>query len=634
MNIKKMTACFGALENETLELRPGLNVICARNESGKSTWCAFIRAMLYGIDSSQREKNGVKPDKVHFAPWSGAPMSGEMELEYSGRDISISRRTKLATAPMREFSAVYTGTAEPVPGLNGKDAGLVLTGMPKAVFESSVFVRQSGLNVDNNAELEKRLAAIVSTGEESGSYTEADTALRAWQRKRKYNRAGAIPVLESEIAALDGRIARLEGAAGERDALERRLKAARKQEAQIREASLAGAEKARGELAAELEKNRQGLRLAEREYTEKREKLLMMKAELDSGPFGGMEPEQAEKEAGDDVKELETLKRSAPKRFVMFLVLALGVLTAILGAALLQPLLFVSAACFLAAAVLCFVSLKRNKSLKYYENYLLRKYGCAQAEEVKQACTHYAERFKEWTQAEDGLTRAGERLEKARQSCSRAENALLSGAPSGSGNEERLRHAQAETAALERQLAELKGKFSELGDPMVLKTELEDKQAHLDELQAQYDALGLAITTLREANEEMQLRFSPELSRRASEIMSDLTGGRYDRLVFDKQLDARARLSGDTGDHELSFLSAGTADQLYLALRLAICDLALPEDKSCPLILDDALVNFDDARMAQAIDLLAERAKGRQIILFTCHDREERYLRERAVQTI
>ena len=52
MMIKKLDATFGKLEGESLELHDGLNVISAPNESGKSTWCAFVRAMLYGVDSS------------------------------------------------------------------------------------------------------------------------------------------------------------------------------------------------------------------------------------------------------------------------------------------------------------------------------------------------------------------------------------------------------------------------------------------------------------------------------------------------------------------------------------------------------------------------------------------------------
>ena len=109
MIIRKMQADFGCLEGKSLELEPGLNIILQPNESGKSTWCAFIRAMLYGIDTTERQKSGFLPDKLRYAPWSGAPMSGSMELEYGGREITLTRSTRTASAPMREFRAVYTG---------------------------------------------------------------------------------------------------------------------------------------------------------------------------------------------------------------------------------------------------------------------------------------------------------------------------------------------------------------------------------------------------------------------------------------------------------------------------------------------------------------------------------------------
>lgn len=78
--------------------------------------------------------------------------------------------------------------------------------------------------------------------------------------------------------------------------------------------------------------------------------------------------------------------------------------------------------------------------------------------------------------------------------------------------------------------------------------------------------------------------------------------------------------------HESAFLSRGTADQLYLALRLALCDMLLGGEDPCPIVLDDALINFDDARMGYALDYLAEIAQHRQILLFSCHSREKRYI--------
>jgi uncharacterized protein YhaN len=76
MIIRRLTASFGRLQNETLTLDRGLNIIEAPNECGKSTWCAFIKAMLYGIRTSDRDKAGYLSDKTRYRPWSGVPMAG------------------------------------------------------------------------------------------------------------------------------------------------------------------------------------------------------------------------------------------------------------------------------------------------------------------------------------------------------------------------------------------------------------------------------------------------------------------------------------------------------------------------------------------------------------------------------
>ena len=91
MRIKKMTATFGVLNKASLELDAGLNLICAPNESGKSTWAAFWRAMLYGLDTRERDRKGYLPERKRYLPWSGAPMEGEVELEWEGRDVTIRR---------------------------------------------------------------------------------------------------------------------------------------------------------------------------------------------------------------------------------------------------------------------------------------------------------------------------------------------------------------------------------------------------------------------------------------------------------------------------------------------------------------------------------------------------------------
>ena len=94
MKIYSMTATFGKLNHETLTLQPGLNIIEAPNEWGKSTWCAFLENMLYGIDTREKTTKSALAAKERYAPWSGAPMAGRIDLNWNGRDITIERRTK------------------------------------------------------------------------------------------------------------------------------------------------------------------------------------------------------------------------------------------------------------------------------------------------------------------------------------------------------------------------------------------------------------------------------------------------------------------------------------------------------------------------------------------------------------
>jgi uncharacterized protein YhaN len=128
MKVLSMTATFGKLENQTLELQPGLNIIHAPNEWGKSTWCTFLAVMLYGLDTREKTTKNVLAVKERYAPWSGAPMAGRMDLYWNGRDITIERWTKGRT-PMGEFRAYETESGLEVLELTGANCGQALLGV-------------------------------------------------------------------------------------------------------------------------------------------------------------------------------------------------------------------------------------------------------------------------------------------------------------------------------------------------------------------------------------------------------------------------------------------------------------------------------------------------------------------------
>ena len=164
------------------------------------------------------------------------------------------------------------------------------------------------------------------------------------------------------------------------------------------------------------------------------------------------------------------------------------------------------------------------------------------------------------------------------------------------------------------------GRQAALGDPAALCARREQLQQQLEQRRQEHQALTLALSALEQANARLQERFSPALNRLAGEYLSRLTGQRYRRVSFTRELEGSAATADDLSPRSALSLSRGTADQLYLALRLAVCRLCLPEKP--PIVLDDALAAFDDQRLGCALDLLRELAEDQQVLLFTCHKRE------------
>ena len=155
--------------------------------------------MLYGIDSRQRDKAGFIAEKNRYAPWSGAPMSGQLECSTGNARITLLRETRRANAPMGHFTAQYTGTGDAVPNLTGQNCGEELLGVPREVYERSAFIRQAGLGISANTELERRIVSLITTGDEGTSYTESHAALKKQLNRRRHNKTGELPAAEEEL---------------------------------------------------------------------------------------------------------------------------------------------------------------------------------------------------------------------------------------------------------------------------------------------------------------------------------------------------------------------------------------------------------------------------------------------------
>ncbi len=635
MRIYSMTATFGKLSHETLTLEPGLNIIEAPNEWGKSTWCAFLVNMLYGLDTRAKTTKNILADKDRYAPWSGAPMEGTMDLRADRSDLTITRRTRAKGAPMRDFSAVYTGTSIPVEGMDGSNAGELLTGVNRDVFCRSAFIEQGTVAVSGSPELEKRINAIVTTGEEQTSYSEADEQLRDWQRKRRFHRKGMLPTLEGKIEDTQRQLKELQSTGGSLETLEQRLAEKQADCARLEAAMTDSRKRQRRQALDKLGRGRELLRQSSDEHDESLAELTRCREALADSPFGSQRPEEIEARLQEDVEKLGRLKEEGKKSFPVAAVILFFALTVVFAGlyGLWQNLwlLVPSALCLIGAIILTtrlMTTRRAAEAARSARQQLLRQYRAKSEDDIQRQWQDYQGLLYAVTQAEQRELDSRELYEQARQDLHELEDEAIGALDFIGGDSEaahlgrELTAARTEVERISGQIAALNGRLSVLGDPLVLSSELKQMQDSYREIEAEYEALTLAIDTLREADAELQSRFSPALGQLAAEYMSFVTGGRYADVLIDRDFSARARTQDDSVARESEYLSAGTLDLMYLAVRLAVCELAMPAGEPCPLIIDDALVNLDETRLDQAMQLLREVAKKRQVILFTCRKTE------------
>lgn len=724
MIIRKMRASFGKLHG-TLELTGGMNLLCLPNEAGKSTWSAFLVAMLYGIDTSERANtyNQGLPMKERYKPWDGSAMEGAIELSWNGREITI-ERTSDRRVPMGAFRAFDTASGVPVAELTGENCGRTLCGVERSVFERTAFIRQLGLTVTEDAALEKRLGALVTTGEDGArSYSELETELKK-QKNKLVGKAGKLPRLTEQSAAVHRTLddlyalqddamritAQREAAQKEvarLEALEARFQTAQKAKKRAGLADLeqkaAAQEQLCRELAAAAERlpDEDALRALHRSVQAAEDALRTAKMEAAFAPsevakpavpqvFAGLTGEEAKKKAAQDSAEYERLRAVPPrKRWPLLLCLAVmlaglglcaaGILLEAANALLIAGLaVFAAGLIGLIAALLLrgrraaavrarlreadLIPLRYGLSdcgslsrlaedyaaaLAAYEN------DCAEAAAQKKAledavaaaqseldakvaqCAAFAPDCKTPADLREAIgaalhTRAQlateERaLETMRQQigsmrvilgdeeiAADAEALELDGAKIAF----ELRQARQTLSDRTTALAAKQGAIGATGSAVELEAEAELLSDQIRAAQENGAILDLAMAALRRADETLRSRFSPQITRDAGALLSKLTGGKYPNVLLEPGMLLSVRGADGTVMRPAAAMSCGTADQMYLALRLAMCARLLPED--APLVLDDALVNFDDARAKAAIELLTELAKNRQVILFTC----------------
>ena len=714
MKIYSMTATFGKLNHETLTLKPGLNVIEAPNEWGKSTWCAFILAMLYGIDTSSRSKKDFIADKERYAPWSGAPMSGRMDICWDGRDITIERTTK-GRSIFGQFKAYETESGIAVPELTAANCGEKLLGVEQSVFARAGFVRLKDMPVTQDESLRRRLHGLVTTGDESDSADDLAQKLKELKNRCRFNRSGLLPQAETQQKDLAARLQEVESLQRQMESFEKRQTELKVYQEQLLNHKQALAYEADRNFAGKLAMARAQLEIADdrvealedvcrslpdpkalemkklqlQQLTEQRDALQMEIQLQPPAPqmpetvpqFRGVNPRAAVEQAEADQKEYQQLHSGirpvSPVLWILGLLLMVGgiVLTVLIE---MPYLLILGTALALLGMILQISRSNKNKQMHLQAQMIARKYApleesqwVAEAKRYAGSCEDYEANLSDYRnklhqmdarlkgvlrQLEDmtgGLSasRYEQETETALQQHRAYADALREHsrlqemvatlesthrevAPPESPDslnftmpqtERLLSDVTVEARQLHQRLGQCQGRMETLGNADVIRRQLEQVTQRIEELEKIHSAVVLAQQTLEKAKQELQRRFAPHISQRAQELFSCLTAGRYQRISLGEDFSLSTAAEGEDTLHGALWRSDGTADQLYLALRLAVAEELTPK---APLVLDDAFVRFDDDRLKKALQILNQSGESKQVILFTCQSRERKIMEE------
>ncbi len=169
---------------------------------------------------------------------------------------------------------------------------------------------------------------------------------------------------------------------------------------------------------------------------------------------------------------------------------------------------------------------------------------------------------------------------------------------------------------------------SQLSELRQEKSILEEKNAHALDT---YMTYTLAQSFIKKTKAEYEKEKQPELIKKASEIFSFITDGKWQNIVSSLEDNSLTINPAKGSPLSPDKLSQGTKEQLYLSLRLAYILLASQYKESLPILMDDIFVNFDEQRAKQSaktLNKIVEDNKNQQILFFTCHEHIARILKE------
>lgn len=595
---------FGKFHDRTISFNDGINIISGKNEAGKSTLHTFIRGMLFGIERG-RGRAAKNDLYTKYEPWENSgTYEGWLRLEKDGTIYRIERRFRKENKSLKIINETKGLEEEATPAF----VSSLLDGLTETMYNNTISIGQLKSATEDGmvTELKNYIANMNTTGNISLNITKATAFLRNQKRSLE---AGLIPEASREFTSLLAEIRNVE-------------------------AEIAGPEY-ENQLAAYQNMRTQVKGLIDNTQTQKKdldEKLANGKKVLsDNGFTDRASVDAMSSDAERLYSEYNTLNGECNKKsrkVLSGLTAVLGVAglgaAATLGYFNLTAYLPVCGAAATAAVIFFIISLfilqKDKEYHRLFDNtsselgaLLARHLGDSAVSE--DAMNAFRARMGEFSKLCDMVTQSEAEIRKFLEDLSNLQTKQA-------GCSEMIEKQQ-------RTQWELEKKLEHLSNCKNKAKALKRTLAENDRIHDEIVAIDLAQETMADLSSSIRDSFGLYLNKEASQYITGITGGIYDSMSIDENLNVF--LNTKTKLVPLENVSSGTMDQVYLALRLAAAKLLQGSGSGFPLIFDDSFTQYDDERLKTALEWLAS-AYGGQIIIFTCHRREAQMLRARQVE--
>ena len=584
---------FGKIKDKEINFQNGINVIYGENETGKSTLLKCITAMFYGL--SKNKNGGTIPEIEKYEPWETDEFSGKIAYELdNNKTYEVYREFKKKNPKIFNKNLEDISKEFNVDKTKGIEFFKDQVGIEEDIFTSSVITKQAEVKLDEKEQntLIQKISNILGTGEDTTSYTTIVNKLK----KKLNDEVGTINTKERPINIVENRIQELELQRKELDKyqlykfdIDERITSTNEE-----------IEKLNKDLDRLREKKKKKGKLKENEnrININKEMLNRLQDEIDN--------------LNNEKKKYKCENKAKLPKVNLISIILLLILSVI--SLIFKSNTYIKILLPVVLGIYC-IYLITKVHLKNKDNNKVKEKQKEISESIKILENNKERQLAELENIEEEYNKQLTEI-KNKSGVVQLDNLLeLIDDKQRKINEKSLNlyTLKIDNDNLIPRLEELVNIQEKLGS---LKEEKKDLELKRDNIRRTIEYLEIAYNKMKE-------HITPKFTEELSKVMEKISNSKYKNVRINTN--GEIIVEQKNGEYiKIENLSIGTIDQLYLSLRLATVKEITKENM--PIILDEAFAYYDDNRLENILNYLANEYNKKQVIIFTCTDREKQIL--------